>query len=43
MGEREEPCPTPMLMLKEGEEKLFQRFFLFYLLDNLGRILRFWS
>jgi len=29
MGEREEPCPTPMLMLKEGEEKLFQRFFFF--------------
>ena len=30
-------------MLKEEEEKLYQRYFYFYLLDNLGRILRFWN
>ena len=25
IGERAEPCPTPMSKLKNGEEKLFQR------------------
>ena len=29
IGERAEPCPTPMLTLKRGEEKLFQKYFVF--------------
>ena len=29
MGGKAEPCPTPMLTQKEGEEKLFQRYFVF--------------
>jgi len=43
MEERVEPCPTPMSKLKEGEEKLFQRYLFFYLLDNLRKIWRFWN
>ena len=31
MGERVESCPTPMSMLKRGEEKLFQKYFVFLL------------
>jgi len=31
MGERVEPCPKPMSTLKKGEEKLFQRYFVFLL------------
>jgi len=26
IGERAEPCPTPMSTLKKGEEQLFQRY-----------------
>jgi len=26
MGDRAEPCPTPMSTLKNGEEKLFQKY-----------------
>ena len=29
MEERVEPCPTPMSTLKKGEEKVFQRYFVF--------------
>jgi len=29
MGERVEPCPTTISILKEGDEKLFQRYFVF--------------
>ena len=29
MGDKAEPCPTPTLTLKEEEEKLFQRYFVF--------------
>ena len=29
IGERENPCPTPTLTLKEGDMKLFQRYFVF--------------
>jgi len=37
MGDRVEPCPTPTLILKREEEKLFQRYQVFFLLDNLKR------
>ena len=26
MGDRAKPCPTPTLTLKNGEEKLFQKY-----------------
>ena len=29
IGERAEPCSTPMSKLKKGEEKLFQRYLVF--------------
>jgi len=31
MEERAEPCPTPISMLKNGEEKLFQKYCVFLL------------
>ena len=31
IGERAEPCPTPMSTLKKGEEKSFQRYLVFLL------------
>ena len=30
-GDKAEPCLTPMSTLKKGEEKLFQRYFIFLL------------
>ena len=29
MGERAEPCPTPILTLKNGEKNLFQKYLVF--------------
>jgi len=29
MGEKAEPCPTPTLTLKKGDEKLFQKYQVF--------------
>jgi len=29
IGERTEPCPTPTSTLKNGEEKLFQKYCIF--------------
>ena len=29
MGDKAEPCPMSMLAQKKGEEKLFQRYFVF--------------
>ena len=31
IGDRAEPCPTPMSTLKRDEEKLFQRYWVFLL------------
>jgi len=29
IGKRDDPCPTPMSILKNGEEELFQRYLVF--------------
>jgi len=42
--ERAEPYPTPMSMLKKGEEKLFQKnIWFFYLLNSFGKRSRPWG
>jgi len=37
-GNKAEPCLIPISTLKKGEEKLFQRYFIFLPEDNLGKI-----